>query len=78
MNNLNYVILSEDDVGDIDFSQVFQKGPDSLRYSLDGSQTFVKFSGDTPDFLEGKTLLNQSEILNELSGEDWTSKEPFQ
>ena len=78
MNKLTYVILGKDAIGDIDFSQVFQKGPDSLRYSLDGSQTFVKFLGDTPDFLEGETLLNQSEILNELSGEDWARKEPFQ
>ena len=35
----------------------------TLRYKLDGSQTFVKFEGATPSFLKGKTTYKLSEIL---------------
>ena len=47
---------------------------DTLRYSLDGEQTFVKFEGDTPSFLNGKTSYTHSEILVVLDVEDWNSE----
>ena len=62
-----YVIINRDEVESIDFSQVLETNENTLRYKLDGSQTFVKFEGDTPSFLEGKTtytLDNMRSILN--------------
>tara|TARA_Y100001938_G_C7716268_1_gene247870 strand:+ start:198 stop:419 length:222 start_codon:yes stop_codon:yes gene_type:complete len=62
-----YVIINRDEVENIDFSQVLETNENTLRYKLDGSQTFVKFEGDTPSFLEGKTtytLDNMRSILN--------------
>jgi hypothetical protein len=67
-----YVILSASDVSSIDFDQVMERAADSLRYSLDGSQTFVKFEGSTPSFLEGKTQYDHSEILSILATDEWT------
>lgn len=73
-----YVILNSDEVSSVDFSQVDETSADTIRYSLDGSQTFVKFDTDTtPSFLEGKTQYSHSEILAILATDEWTSDEPL-
>ena len=68
----NYVIIDASEVSSVDFNQVFETSADTLRYNLAGTQTFVKFEGDTPSFLEGKTAYTHSEMLTILSGSDWT------
>ncbi len=68
----NYVILDASDVSSIDFDQVMETSADTLRYSLNGSQTFVKFEGSTPSFLDGKTQYDHSEILTILATDEWT------
>ena len=73
--SIKYVIINSSDVSSIDFDQVFENSANSLRYSIDDSQTFVKFEGDTPSFLDGKTQYSHSEILTILSGSDWTESE---
>ena len=69
----NYVIIDASEVPSVDFNNVLETSADTLRYNLAGSQTFVKFEGDTPSFLEGKTANTHSEILTILAGEEWTS-----
>ena len=69
----NYVIINSSEVSSVDFNQVLETSASTLRYSLDGSQTFVKFVGDTPSFLEGKTTYTNAEILTILAGEEWTN-----
>jgi hypothetical protein len=71
-----YVILSASDVSSIDFSEVMERSADTLRYSLDGSKTFVKFEGSTPTFLEGKTQYTHSQMLTILATDEWTP-DPF-
>jgi hypothetical protein len=68
----NYVIIDASEVSSVDFNQVLETSPSTLRYNLAGSQTFVKFEGDTPSFLAGKTAYDRSEMLTILSGSDWT------
>jgi hypothetical protein len=70
--NRKWVIIDVSEINIVDFSKVLETSADTLRYSLDRTQTFVKFEGNTPSFLEGKTQYNHSEILNILSGTDWT------
>ena len=74
--NRKYVIINASEVGSVDFSQVNETSASTLRYSLDNSKTFVKFDGDTPSFLNGKTQYNHSEILAVLDGEDWPEEIP--
>tara|TARA_R110000824_G_scaffold14378_19_gene61300 strand:- start:373 stop:615 length:243 start_codon:yes stop_codon:yes gene_type:complete len=69
--NRKYVIINASEVGTVDFSQVHETSASTLRYSLDDSQTFVKFDGDTPSFLNGKTQYTHSEIRTVLAGTDW-------
>lgn len=68
-----WVILNSDEVDNINFDEVAEDSPSTLSYSIDGTKTFVKFEGDTPDFLDGKTQYNHSEILAILATDEWTN-----
>ena len=72
----NYVILDASEVSSVDFDQVLETSSSTLRYNLAGTQTFVKFEGDTPSFLEGKTALDRSEMLAVLATEEWSADDP--
>ena len=71
----NYVIIDASDVSSVDFDQVLQTSADTLRYSVDGSKALLKYEGDQPSFLSGKTEYTHSEILTILAGDEWTSDE---
>ena len=70
-----YVIIDASEVSSIDFDQVLEADSDKLRYSVDGTKTFVKFEGDTPSFLIGEPQYDHAEILNILSGPEWSSSD---
>ncbi len=72
-----YVIINVDEVDSVDFSKVEETSESTLRFSLDGSKTFVKYEGAKPGFLYGKDTYTHSEILAVLSGDEWTSDEPL-
>lgn len=68
-----YVIINSNEVQNIDFNQVLEKSENTIRYSQDGTKTFVKFEGsEVPSFLQGKEQFNSEEILSILSGPEWT------
>ena len=76
MDNRTYVILNAADVEEVDFSEVLETSEDTLRWSVDHTKTFVKFVGETPSFLDGKTQYNYSEILAILATPEWTNPDP--
>ena len=69
--NRKYVIISKGDVSSVDFSQVLETSANTLRYNNDETKTIVKFEGNTPSFLSGKTLLSHAEILEEVRKDEW-------
>jgi len=71
-----YVVINTSDVPNIDFSKVEETSQYTLRFSADDLKTFVKFKGETPPQLEGKTQYTHSEILAILATDEWTSTEP--
>ena len=70
-----YVIINTSEVSSVDFDLVRENSAEGLRYSLDGTKTFVKFEGDTPSFLIGEPQYTQEEILPILAGAEWSSDE---
>lgn len=72
-----YVIINTDEVDSVNFSQVEEASASTLRFSTDGTKTFVKYEGVKPRFLYGKDTYTHSEILTILATEEWTSDEPF-
>lgn len=67
-----YVIIDASEVANVDFDQVQETSADTLKYSVDGTKTFVKFEGDTPSFLDGETQYDHAEILSILATDEWT------
>ena len=73
----HYVIYDTSETGSIDFTQVLETSADTLRLNLSGSQTFVKYEGETmPTSVSSLTTkegpYSHDEILNILTGSEWT------
>tara|TARA_R110002012_G_scaffold68833_2_gene178622 strand:+ start:1587 stop:1910 length:324 start_codon:yes stop_codon:yes gene_type:complete len=75
-----YVIITIEDVEDIDFNQVLDDGPETLVISKNSEYTFVKFIGDTPSFLEGKTQYTRKEMRSKIqdSNDIWLTSDQEQ
>ena len=76
MDNRTYVIINAADVPQVDFSEVLETSEDTVRWSVDHTKTFVKFVGEAPSFLDGKTQYNYPEIMAILATPEWTNPEP--
>ena len=74
-----YVILNKTEITDedsvIDFSQLLNRNAGMLRYSVDKSKALVKYNGDQPSFLNGKTTYTHAEILVEMAKSAWVEEE---
>mgnify|MGYP003110486064 CR=1 FL=1 len=67
-----YVIITSEDVSNVDFSEVQETSIDTLRWNKDNTKTFVKYEGYKPKFLYGKTDYSYNQIqaiLNDNEGE---------
>tara|TARA_R110002020_G_scaffold127680_1_gene286371 strand:- start:452 stop:673 length:222 start_codon:yes stop_codon:yes gene_type:complete len=67
-----YVIYNMADVSNINFSQVEETSEETLRISIDGTKTVLKFIGETPGFLVGLQQYNHAEALAIMSTPEWT------
>lgn len=78
--NRNFVIFDVTEVSLIDFSTVLETSPDTLRLSVDGTKTFVKWENEEPaciSLLTTKTqIYSYEEILEILAGPEWTPVMP--
>ena len=74
-----FAIISSDDVDLIDYSEVIENDENSLRYSLDGTKTFVKWLGvSNPSFLENienEQILNYESMIELLATTEWSGEE---
>jgi hypothetical protein len=74
--NRNYMILSTSETGSIDFNRVLETSSETLRLSVDGTKTFVKWEGDIHSSVNSLTTkegpYTHSEILEILSTDFWT------
>lgn len=73
-----FAIFSVTELDKINFDEVLETSPDTVRKSVDGTKTFVKWDSETiPTCISNLTTLEglytYSEILTILSGIDWTS-----
>lgn len=78
--NRRFVIFDVTELGDIDFSQVFETSADTVRKSVDQTQTFVKYDMPQPSSVAALTTKSQEytydEILVILAGPTWTDPDP--
>jgi len=74
--NRKFVIFSVTELDLVDFSQVLETSAQTVRKSVDGTLTFVKYDGDMPPSVGALTTKSveygYTEMLNILQGPDWT------
>jgi hypothetical protein len=71
----NFVIFNTDELDKIDFSQVLETSAETVRKSVDGNKTFVKWDGDVPACVESLTTKNEyltyEQMLVVLGTSEW-------
>lgn len=76
-NNRQFIIFPITEISKVDFTQILETSEDTVRKSVNGTKTFVKWdTEEQPAFIS--TLLNTEgpytyeEILEILSTEEWS------
>ncbi len=69
--NRKYAIINANEVNSIDFDQVAETSSDTLRYNVANTKTFVKYEGEAPSFLAGKTQYSHAEFLAIIATDEW-------
>ena len=76
--DINYIIFDASEIDVIDFNQVKESSADTLRKSVDGQFTFVKWEGIMPssisNLISRTRVYNQQEILDILETPEWSVK----
>lgn len=74
--NRRFVIFNVSELGSVDFSQVYETSELSVRKSVDGTKTFVKYDIPQPSSVQSLTTKSQEytyqEIMSLLETSEWT------
>jgi len=61
-------------VDTIDFTKVYEDSVETLRVSINGEKTILKFTEDTPGFLVGLQQYTHSEIIPIMRSDEWSKE----
>ena len=80
--NREFMIFDVSELNTIDFTQVLETSSETVRKSVDGTKTFVKWDGPTiPDCILNLTTkegpYTYEEILTILATPEWTDPNPL-
>ena len=79
--NRRFVIFNVTELPLIDFNQVYETSIDTVRKSVDQTQTFVKYDIPEPSSVTALTTKSieytYDEILQILATPEWTDPNPF-
>jgi len=79
--NRRYLIIPVTELSKVDFNQVGETSLDTVRKSVDGTKTFVKWDGEDPTFVSHLTdsegPYTHEEILAILATSEWTDPNPI-
>jgi hypothetical protein len=72
------MILNTTELSNVDFNQILENSENSVRKSIDGTKTFVKWEGiETPSSVNDLTTkegpYSYSEMKTILDGNDWSN-----
>ena len=76
-----YSTISIDDLPKVDFTQVRETSPDTIRKSIDLTQFVLKWNNE-PTFIEDETIIpigiyTHAEILELMSTPAWSEPDPI-
>jgi hypothetical protein len=76
-----FMTFNVSELDTIDFTQVLETSAETVRKSVDGTKTFVKWDGAMPqcviDLTTSEGPYTYDEILAILSTPEWTDPEPM-
>jgi hypothetical protein len=74
--NKQFIIFNINELNKIEFTEVLETSIDTVRKSIDGTKTFVKWEGTTPECIATLTTAEGPYSLEEitaiLQSEQWT------
>ena len=62
-----YIIFDVSEINKINFNEVLENSQSTLRYSLDGTKTFIKWEDIEPSFLSNLLTKSRTYTLEEIS-----------
>ena len=75
-----YIIINITEIGLIDFNEVLETSQSTIRISVDGTQTVLKWNGSEPSFVSSLSSYDgpytHSEILTIMATPAWTDPNP--
>ena len=75
-----FMILNTSEIGSIRFDDVLESNASTLRRSVDGSKTFIKWDDIMPSWVNDLTTkegpYTYTQIIDILSTSDWVSEVP--
>jgi hypothetical protein len=75
------MIFNTSELNKINFNEVLETSEETVRKSIDGTKTFVKWEGQTPSSVLSLTTkegpYTYQEIINILNGPDWAADAPL-
>lgn len=74
----NFMIFNVSELDAINFNEILETGQETVRKSVDGTKTFVKWDGENvPSSVENLTTkegpYSYPEMLEILNGPEWTN-----
>ena len=80
-DNREFMIFNVSELNQIDFNQVLETDPNTVRKSVDGTKTFVKWDGTMPLCVANLTTkegpYTYDEIIVILATPEWTNPNPM-
>ena len=74
--NRQFIIFNQSELNKIDFNQVLETSVNTIRTSIDGTKTFVKWEGEMPECIVSLTTkegpYTHEQMLNILATDVWT------
>ena len=75
-----YIIINMTEIGLVDFNSVLETSQATVRISVDGTQTVLKWNGSEPSFVSSLSSYDgpytHSEILTIMATAAWTDPTP--
>jgi hypothetical protein len=76
--DIKYIIFDVYELNLIDYNQIVETSSETLRYSIDGTKTFIKWIGQEPLFISDlttkSTIYNNQDMMTILHTDEWEHK----
>ena len=77
---ITYIIINMTEIGLVDFNEVLETSQSTLRLSVNGLQTVIKWDGSEPSFVASLSSYDgpytHSEILTIMATAAWSNMSP--